>query len=76
MPFAAMRMDLKIIILSEVGQTQKHKYVQSNLKSDTKELVYKTNRFQNQTYDYLRGNCGGRVNKEDVFNIYTQLYIK
>ena len=47
MPFAATWMELEIIILSEVSQTQKDKYNISymwNLKieNDTNELVYKT----------------------------------
>ena len=46
MPFAATRMDLDIIILSEVSQTKAniiwyHLYVKSN-KNDTKELTNKT----------------------------------
>ena len=45
MPFAATLMDLEIIILSEVSQTEKNKYTTSliwNLKNDTNELIYKT----------------------------------
>ena len=47
MPFAAMWMDLEIIILSEVNQTENDKYyltslVYGNLKNDTNELIYKT----------------------------------
>ena len=44
MPFVASWMDLEIIILSEVSQTNiiwYHLYVKSN-KNDTKELIYKT----------------------------------
>ena len=47
MPFAATRMDLEIIILSEVSQTEKDKYhitYMWNLKYDTNELIYKTGR--------------------------------
>ena len=40
MPFAATWMDLEIIILSEVSQTEK--YHMWNLKIDTNELIYKT----------------------------------
>ena len=46
MPFTATWMDLDIIILSEVSQTEKDKYMTSLirgiLKNDTNELIYKT----------------------------------
>ena len=46
MPFAAPRMDLKIVILSEVSLKEKEKYDISymwNLKrNDTNELIYKS----------------------------------
>ena len=47
MPFAATWMDLEIIIVSEVNQTKKDKYhiislICGILKSDTNELIYKT----------------------------------
>ena len=46
MPFAAIWMDLEIIILSEVSQTEKDKYYMIshtwNLKNKTNELIYKT----------------------------------
>ena len=45
MPFAATWMDLEIVILSEVNQTEKDKYrdiaYMRNLKNDTNELIYK-----------------------------------
>ena len=46
-PFAASWMDLEIIILSEVSQTEKDKYhtislIGGILKNDTNELIYKT----------------------------------
>ena len=46
MPFAATWMDLEIIILSEVSQTEMHKYhmisfISGILKNDTNELIYK-----------------------------------
>ena len=47
MPFAATQMDLEIIILREVSQTEKDKYgiiYRWNLKTDTNELIYKTER--------------------------------
>ena len=47
MPFAATWMDLEIIILSEVSQTEKDWYhmislICGILKNDTNELIYKT----------------------------------
>ena len=47
MPFAATWMDLEIIILSEISQTEKDKYHMISLtcgilKNDTDELIYKT----------------------------------
>ena len=50
MPFAATWMDLEIILLSEVSQTEKDKYHMISLicgilkKNDTSEFIYKTNR--------------------------------
>ena len=46
MPFAATCMDLEIIILSEVSQTEKDKFhmiplICGILKNDTNELIYK-----------------------------------
>ena len=61
MPFAATRMDLEIIILSEVSQKERQMpyditYVQ-NLKYDTNELIYETETdSQTQRTDlWLRG---------------------
>ena len=48
MPFAATRMDLEIVILSEVSQTEKDPYRMTSLifrttkNNDTNELIYKT----------------------------------
>ena len=46
MPFATTWMDLEILILSEVSQTEKDKYHMIshiwNLKYDTDELIYET----------------------------------
>ena len=47
MPFAATWMDLEIIILSQVSQTEKDKYrtislICGVLKNNTHELIYKT----------------------------------
>ena len=47
MPFAAIHMDLDIIIPSEVSQTEKDKYhmlslIHGILKNNTNELIYKS----------------------------------
>ena len=46
MPFAATWTDLEIIILSEISPRKTniiyHSYVESNLKNNTNELIYKT----------------------------------
>ena len=60
MPFAATRMDLEMIILSEVSQTKTniigyHSYVESSLKMIQMNLFTKqkqTYRYQKQTYGY------------------------
>ena len=54
MSFAATWMDLEIIILSEVNQTEKDKYYMIiihmlNLKYYTNELIYKTNRLTDRS---------------------------
>ena len=69
MPFAATWMELEIIILSEISQTEKDKYhMISHIceilkkKKDTNELIYRTetdHRQRKQTYGYQRGNVGG-----------------
>ena len=66
MPFAATWMDLEIILLSEVGQTEKDKYhitfmwnlkkmIQMNLFIKLKQ----THRHRKQTYGYQKGKGGG-----------------
>ena len=63
-------MDLESIILSEVRQTQKDKYIISHIcrKNDTNEFIYETDsqtygyliyETDSQTYGYLRGWRGG-----------------
>ena len=67
MPLAATWMDLEIIILSEVSQTEKDKYhlisliyveskimIQMNLLPKQKQ----THRHRKQTYGYQRGKAG------------------
>ena len=65
MPFAAICMDLEIIILSKSEKDKYHiAYMQNLVKEDAKELTYKTetqsHRFENQIYGYQRGNHGGK----------------
>ena len=58
MPFAATRMDLAIIILSEVTRRKTNVIYRLNVESkyiDTKELS--SNRYR-QTYDYQGGKLG------------------
>ena len=65
MPFAAIWIDLEIIILSEVSQTntniiyhlyvESKKVIQMNLFTKQKQ----THRLRKQTYDYQRGKVGG-----------------
>ena len=61
MPFAATRMDLQLIIQSEVSQTKKfHKISHMwNLEKDTNELIYKTEtvRFVLLLYYHLLYTC-------------------
>ena len=70
MPLAASSwMDLEKIILSEVSQTEKDKYMTNShvesdfFKNDINELIYKTEtdpQISKKTYGYQRGNMGGR----------------
>ena len=58
-------MDLEILIVSEISQTENDKYMVSLtcgiLKNDTNELIYKTHihRLKEQTYGYQEGRVGG-----------------
>ena len=67
MPFAATWMDLEIIVLSEVNQTEKDKYhdithmLNLIYKNDTNELIYKieTDSQISKTNLWLpKGKCG------------------
>ena len=64
MPFSATCMDLEIIILTEVSQTEKVKYDMIsmwNLKNYTNELMYKTETTQRLGNDgYQREKVAGR----------------
>ena len=68
MPFAATWMDLEMIILSELSQTEKENIICYHLsveckKNDMSELLMKqkhTHRHRKQTYGYQRGGSGGK----------------
>ena len=67
MPFAATWMDLEIIILSEVSQTEKDKYhmislVCGILKNGTNELIYETERDRQRKQ--INGYQRGKVREE------------
>ena len=79
MPFAATWMDLEIIILSEVSQTAKDKYmwnlkkmIQMNLFTKQKQA----HRYRKQIYGYQRRKGWGRINWEFGISRYKLLYIK
>ena len=83
MPFAATWMDLEIVILSEVSQTEKDKYhmillICGILKKGINKLIYKTEiELQMQkTNLWLAGGKGGGINWEIGIDIYTLLCIK
>ena len=84
MPLAATWMDLEIIILSEVSQTEKDKYhmtllVSRILKNDEMNLFTKqkqTHRRRKQIYGYQRGKGQEGINQKFGSNICTLLYIK
>ena len=77
MPFAATKMDLGIIILGEVSQTQKDKYCiriayMWNLKKKYK-LTYllkqkQSHGYKKQTYGYQREKRGGGRDKLGGWN--------
>ena len=66
MPFAAMWMDLEIVILSEVSQKEKmnnicyHLYVESffSITNDLFSKQKQIHRHRKQTYGYQRGKGG------------------
>ena len=61
MPFSATWMDLEIVILSEVSQTEKEKYCmtspQQAKRNDTKELTTQTETYRHRERTY--GQQGG-----------------
>ena len=70
MPCAATWMDLEIVILSEVSQTEKDKYNMISLICGILKIVQKdlftkekqTHRHRKQTYGYQRGKGGAWIN--------------
>ena len=86
MPFAATWMDLAIVILSEISQTETEKYHMTSLicgilKNGTNELIYKTeieSQMQKTNLWLPRGESrdGGEINWETGIDKYTLLYIK
>ena len=64
-------MDLEIIMLSEVSQTEKDKYditYMLNLKYDTNELMYKTEIDSNMEKKHVVTKEERRRNKRGVWN--------
>ena len=69
MPFAATWMDLDIIILSEVNQTEKDKYHDITYMRNLKEMVQlnlfpkqkQTHRHRKQTYGHQREKWGYKL---------------
>ena len=81
MALAATWDGLEIIILSEVSQTEKDKYLMIslwNLKNDTNELIVSLrNRLRKQTCGYqTRKVVVVGINQEVEINIYILVYIK
>ena len=77
MPLAATRVDLEIIILSEVSLTKKNITYVKNLKNnDTNELIYKTQTDSQKTNTWLPKGLGwgeGQIGKLEL--TYTHDYI-
>ena len=67
MPFAAKWMDLEIIILSKISQTEKYKYHDIwytwNIRNDTNEPIYKMET-ESQTQKTILWLSKGRGGKE------------
>ena len=56
MPFAATWMDLEIVTLREVGQTEKEKYLWHLLYAESKKKLYKWTYLQNRLTDLVNEN--------------------
>ena len=82
MPFAATWMDLDIIILSEVNQTEKDKYHDITYMRNLKEMVQlnlltkQTHRLREGTYGYQVEGWWGGIDWEFGIDMYTLLYLK
>ena len=74
MPFAAAWMDLEIIILSEVNQTERQIPYDNitcmwNLRYDTNELIYETETGSQRTHLLLPRGRGGWEGKDWEFGV-------
>ena len=82
MPFAATWMDLEIVILSEVSQTQKDEYHMISLICGILKMVQmnlftkQSHRCRKQTYGYQWGKSGGGINWKIGIDIHALLYVK
>ena len=87
MPFAVTWMDLEIVLLSEVSQTEYDITYMWNLKIWLQiNFIHNINRYRKYDYGYRKYNyrCsklitkgkGGEENYEFGVNIYIQLYVK
>ena len=69
-PLVAIWMDLEIILLSEVNQTEKEKFHVISLYVDSKNMTQmslfakqeQTYRYKKQIYGYRSGKLGGEIN--------------
>ena len=69
-PLVAIWMDLEIILLSEVNQTEKEKFHVISLYVDSKNMTQmslfakqeQTYRYKKQIYGYQSGKLGGEIN--------------
>ena len=82
MPFAAIWMELEIVILSEVSQTKKEKYhipyMQNLKRNETNELIFRieTNLQTQRMNLWLPGGRMRGRDREFGINMYTLLYFK
>ena len=65
MTFAATRMDLKIVILSEVNQTEKEKYRIASLICEIQKEMIKMNLLAKQKENELMV-AGGKIQGRDI----------
>ena len=78
MPFAATWMDLEIVALSEVGQTEKEKYLWHPLYAESKITWKKWTYLQNRNIlrERIYGCQGKGIVREFEMDRYTLLYLK